>query len=226
MAMRDPKTGKFLKRVKNMLSEKEPTTLEHLFSEMPEKAEKENNEEFMDMSKVSVDSVVSHDASSLDASVKLNVVPTKTDARQSARRSKTMSATITVIGNLTADPELRTTNNNKSVVNFALAYTPRRPDGSDGNTSFYQITAWEYLADNFAASFKKGDRLVVVGRVSQDKWTDKDSDKVMSRLVITADEIGGTCRFHTVEMTRVKRTAVSESEAEAPADAENADIFA
>lgn len=209
MAMRDPKTGKFLKRVKNMLSEKEPTTLEHLFSEMPEKAEKENNEEFMDMSKVSVD-----------------VVPTKTDARQSARRSKTMSATITVIGNLTADPELRTTNNNKSVVNFALAYTPRRPDGSDGNTSFYQITAWEYLADNFAASFKKGDRLVVVGRVSQDKWTDKDSDKVMSRLVITADEIGGTCRFHTVEMTRVKRTAVSESEAEAPADAENADIFA
>jgi single-strand DNA-binding protein len=137
-----------------------------------------------------------------------------------------MSATITVIGNLTADPELRTTGSNKSVVNFALAYTPRKPDGSDGNTSFYQFTAWEYLADNFAASFKKGDRLIVIGRVSQDKWTDKDTEKTMSRLVITAEEIGGTCRFHTVDMSKVARKVApvveGENESEVPAE----DIFA
>lgn len=136
-----------------------------------------------------------------------------------------MSATITVIGNLTADPELRTTSSGKSVINFALAYTPRKPDGSDGNTSFYNIAAWEYLADNFAASFKKGDRLIVVGRVEQDKWTDKETDKVMSRLTVTATEIGGTCRFHTVDMTKVaKRTAPVQSEAEAEGQSE--DIFA
>lgn len=209
MAMRDPKTGRFLKRVRDMLSEKEPTTLEHLFSELPDKGKDEKMEGFMDMNTVSVD-----------------VVPTKhKTAQQSARRSYTMSATITVVGNLTADPELRQTNSGKSVVNFALAYTPRKPDGTDGNTSFYNIVAWEYLADNFAASFKKGDRLIVVGRVTQDKWTDKDSEKVMSRLVITADEIGGTCRFHTVEMSKVAKVGSSAQEpAEAAEDSE--DIFA
>lgn len=180
--------------------------MEDQFCELPEKASKQNDE-VMDMKDVSID-----------------VVPTK-HARQSARRSYTMSASITVIGNLTGDPELRTTTNGKSVVNFSLAYTPRRPDGSDGNTSFYNITAWEYLADNFAASFNKGDRLIVLGRVTQDKWTDKDSDKTMSRLVITAEEIGGTCRFHTVEMSRVKRAAAVEVEAPAEAEAEQ-DIFA
>lgn len=160
------------------------------------------------------------------SSVSVDVVPTKQQhARQSARRSYTMSATITVVGNLTADPELRQTNSGKSVVNFALAYTPRKPDGTDGNTSFYNIVAWEYLADNFAASFKKGDRLIVVGRVTQDKWTDKESEKIMSRLVITADEIGGTCRFHTVEMSKVAKVGSSVQE---PAEAaeESEDIFA
>lgn len=136
-----------------------------------------------------------------------------------------MSATTTIIGNLTADPELRQTNNGKSVINFALAHTPRRPDGSDGNVSFYNIQAWDYLADNFAASFKKGDRLIVVGRLTQDKWTDKESEKVMSRLVVTAEEIGGTCRFHTVEMSKVQTRKAVEA-TEAPAEGESEDIFA
>jgi single-strand DNA-binding protein len=138
-----------------------------------------------------------------------------------------MSATITVIGNLTADPELKQTNSGKSVVNFSLAWTPRKPDGSDGQTSFYNIVAWEYLADNFASSFKKGDRLMVVGRVSQDRWEDKDSGKTMTRLAITADEIGGTCRFHTVEMTKVSfaKNDSSNNDAVVEEDAESEDIF-
>jgi single-strand DNA-binding protein len=204
--MRDPKTGKFLKRVKQALTNSQPATLDYLLP-LPDEGKKEVSE--TDMKLVSVD-----------------VVPTKLNARQSARRSKTMSATITIIGNLTSDPELRQTNSGKSVVNFALAYTPRRPDGSDGQTSFYNITAWEFLADNMVASFKKGDRLVVVGRVSQDKWTDKDSDKVMTRLVITADEIGGTCRFHTVEMTKIQRAAKVSEPVEGEQVEETEDIFA
>src|ERR1051325_3946122 len=108
MAMRDPRTGKFMKRVKtglaakraglnevqSSLSQSKPATLDIL-------ASKEANRKSMETNRVSVD-----------------VVPTKQNARQSARRSYNMSATITVIGNLVADPELKTTNSGKSVVNF------------------------------------------------------------------------------------------------------------
>lgn len=136
-----------------------------------------------------------------------------------------MSANVTVIGNLTADPDLRTTNSGKSVINFSLAYTPRKPDGTDGLTSFYEITAWEYLAENIAASVKKGDRLLVVGRLTQQKWEDQDG-KNRSKLVITADEVAGTMRFHTVEMNRTaKRTAAVEDSAP-DAEPEVEDIFA
>lgn len=133
-----------------------------------------------------------------------------------------MSATVTVIGNLTSDPELRQTNNGKSVMNFSLAYTPRRPDGTDGLTSYYEVTAWEYLAENIAASVKKGDRLIVVGRLSQQKWEDSDGQK-RQKLVITADEVGGTMRFHTVEMNKVAKRGQAEPVIEVEAESE--DIF-
>jgi len=134
-----------------------------------------------------------------------------------------MSAIITIVGNLVRDPELRQNPAGKSVLDFSLGYTPRRPDGSQGETSFYEVTAWEGLADNFAASFKKGDRLMVTGRVSQRRWTDEETNKGRSKLVISAIEIGGTCRFHTVEMSKVARVETSEP-VEVEAEAE--DIFA
>jgi single-strand DNA-binding protein len=198
--MRDSK-GRFLKRMKDALSSSVPATLELEFS----------NPEFPSEAPA------------------VNVVPASSkiipNAQQRARRSSSaMSATTTVIGNLTAEPELRQTNNGKSVINFSLAYTPRRPDGSDGQTSFYEITAWEYLADNIAASVKKGDRLLVVGRLSQQKWEDADG-KNRSKLVITADEVCGTMRFHTLEMSRTaKRAVVEDSAPDAEVEAE--DIFA
>lgn len=220
MSMRDSK-GKFLKRVKDVLQNSEPATLEHMLL-LPDRAEGQQ-QEFMEMKDVSVDRIIKSDDAHSGNEVALNEVPNNKHVRQSTRRSNVMSATVTIIGNLVQDPELRTTNSGKSVVNFALAYTPKRPDGSDGNTNFYNIVAWEYLADNFSASFKKGDRLVVVGRLQQEKWNDKDTDKQMSRLAVTADEIGGTCRFHTVEMSRVKTTKPVTEAVEEP---EEADIFA
>ena len=86
------------------------------------------------------------------------------------------------------------------------------------------MTAWEYLADNIAASLKKGDRILVVGRLSQQKWEDNDG-KNRSKLVITADEVAGTLRFHTVEMHRTAKRTV-ESEAPVVEEAEAEDIFA
>lgn len=193
MAMRDPKTGKFLRRVKEALQNSKPVTLEAQFADQ----------------------------------VKINVVPAmKTNAQHSARRSTIMTASVTVIGNLVADPELRQTNNGKSVMNFSLAYTPRKPDGTDGQTSFYDITAWEYLADNIAASVKKGDRLIVVGRLSQQKYQDNDGNN-RTKLVITADEVGGTMRFHTIEMSRTaKRNAPVAEPVVEETPAEGEDIFA
>lgn len=116
-----------------------------------------------------------------------------------------MSATVTVIGNLVADPEIKSTNSGKTVANFAIAYSPRRPDGTNGETSFYNVTAWEYLADNLASSLRKGDRVMVIGRLRQDRWETEGGDK-RSRLSITADEIGASLRFATVEVTKVAKS--------------------
>lgn len=211
MSMRDEK-GRFIKRMKDALSGSKPATLEHLIDTLPDRAESAIQEKFMDMNRVS-----------------MNVVPKKVaqatvnQVQKSTRRSYTMSATITIIGNLTADPELVTTNNGKSRAKFSLAYTPKRPDGSDGNTSFYNLTAWEYIADNFAASFKKGDRLVVLGRVVQNKYTNAEGNNV-SQLDITATEIAGSCRFHTVDMQKIQRKQAELVEVE-ETEAVSEDIF-
>lgn len=115
-----------------------------------------------------------------------------------------MSATVTIIGNLTADPELRSTNSGKDVVNFSVAYSPTRPDGSKGEVSFYNCTAWEYLAVNLAASLRKGDRVVVIGRLRQDRW-EQDGEK-RQKMTITVDEIAPSLRFATAEVTRVAKS--------------------
>lgn len=134
-----------------------------------------------------------------------------------------MPSNITIIGNLVGDPELRSTNNaGKSVLNIVLAYTPRKPDGTDGNTSYYEITCWDYLAENVAASVKKGDRLMVIGRVSQVKYEHNGENR--SKLVITADEVGGTMRFHTIDMHKVAKRVIAEPVE--VAETESDDIFA
>lgn len=111
-----------------------------------------------------------------------------------------MSANITIIGNLVGDPDLSVSPTGKSYVNFGVAHTPVRPDGTKGETSFYNVTAWEYLAENFATSFSKGDRVVVMARVKQDRW-EKDGEK-RSKYSMIAEEIGASIRFATVDVTR------------------------
>lgn len=124
-----------------------------------------------------------------------------------------MSATVTVIGNLVADVELKETNSGKAVANFSIAYSPVRPDGTKGETSFYNITAWEYAALNLAATAHKGDRLVVIGRLRQDRWEAEDGTK-RSRLNITADEVAVSLRFATAEITRTVKSSNGESNGE------------
>lgn len=74
---------------------------------------------------------------------------------------------LTIVGNLTGDPELRHTQDGTAVANFSVASTPRVPDGNggfkDGETVFWRISAWRKLAENVKASLAKGDRVVVIG---------------------------------------------------------------
>lgn len=87
------------------------------------------------------------------------------------------------IGRLTRDPELRTTNNDKQVVNFGLAVNTRRGKGQDDEVAFLEMEAWDTGAVCIAEHFKKGDGIVVTSAsVKQDNWKDKDSGQNRSKL--------------------------------------------
>jgi single-strand DNA-binding protein len=115
-----------------------------------------------------------------------------------------MAATFEIIGNLVADPEVRFTGSGKALASFSVAYSPTRRDGSKGEVSFYNITAWEDLATNVGASFHKGDRVVVTGRISQQRWETEDGSK-RNKIVFTADEVGGSVRWAVADMTKTAK---------------------
>jgi single stranded DNA-binding protein len=82
--------------------------------------------------------------------------------------------TVTLIGNLTDDPELRYTANGAAVANFRLAVTPRVRQGgqwTDGETSFFRINCWRRLAENVTQTLGKGARAIVIGRLRLRSWS-------------------------------------------------------
>jgi single-strand DNA-binding protein len=96
---------------------------------------------------------------------------------------------VTVVGNLTRDPELRYTNASKPVVSFTVAETARRKDGDqwvDGDTSYYDCTAWDSLAENIAENLSKGTRVIVTGRLQQRSWETPDGKRSKVELRIEA----------------------------------------
>ena len=102
--------------------------------------------------------------------------------------------TITIRGNLTADPEKRVTQNGLSVVNFTVASTPRTFDRAskewkDGDSLFLRCTVWRDLAEHVAASLTKGTRVVVVGRLVQRSYETKEGEK-RTAWQVEADEVG------------------------------------
>ncbi|MCW1249644.1 single-stranded DNA-binding protein [Acaricomes phytoseiuli] len=113
---------------------------------------------------------------------------------------------MTVVGNLTKDPELRYTKNGAPVAEFNVASTPRTfdkqaGDWKDGETVFTRVTAWQQLAENAAESLSKGSRVVVTGVLEASKYTDKDGQERTSQK-LRADEIGASVRFATVQITK------------------------
>src|SRR5690606_33589847 len=88
---------------------------------------------------------------------------------------------ITVVGNLTRDPELRFTPGGAAVVSFGIAVNRNIQNKNTGEwqteADFFNVTAWYKLAENCAESLSKGDRVLISGRLSQDSWEDKDGQK-------------------------------------------------
>jgi single-strand DNA-binding protein len=112
-----------------------------------------------------------------------------------------MSAQITIVGNLTKDPELRFTANGDAVANMSIAVNERIKDGDewkDGDPSFYEIKAWRKLGEQAAESLTKGTRVIVTGKMRNERFEAKAGGTRYSS-VITADEIGESIRFRKSE---------------------------
>ncbi|MCW2768769.1 MAG: single-stranded DNA-binding protein [Aeromicrobium sp.] len=117
---------------------------------------------------------------------------------------------ITVVGNLTDDPELKFTPSGAAVANFTVASTPRTFDRQtnewkDGDALFIRCAAWRQLAENVAESLQKGQRVVVTGALKIRNFERQDGSKGTS-VEMNVDEIGPSLRYATAKVTRVNRS--------------------
>jgi single-strand DNA-binding protein len=118
---------------------------------------------------------------------------------------------ITLIGNLTADPELRFTPSGAAVANFSVASTPRafdRQTGArkDGDPLFLNCSCWRQLAENVAESLTKGMRVVVSGRLRSRSYETRDGEK-RTVFEVEIDEIGPSLRYATAKVTRTSSSS-------------------
>jgi single-strand DNA-binding protein len=117
---------------------------------------------------------------------------------------------ITIVGNLTDDPELRFTPSGAAVANFTVASTPRQFDRQagewkDGDPLFLRCSIWRQAAENVAESLTKGARVVVQGRLKQRSFETREGEK---RTVVECDvdEIGPSLRYATAKVTKTSRS--------------------
>ena len=116
---------------------------------------------------------------------------------------------ITVVGNLTADPELRFTPSGAAVANFTVASTPRMFDRQtnewkDGEALFLRCNIWRQAAENVAESLTRGARVVVTGRLKQRSFETKEGEK-RTVFELEVDEIGPSLRYATAKVNKVSR---------------------
>jgi single-strand DNA-binding protein len=115
---------------------------------------------------------------------------------------------VSLVGNLTDDPEVRFTPGGTQVGSFRLAVTPRIREGDqwkDGETSFFRINVWRELAAHAAESLSKGDRALVLGRLKSRSWETPEGER-RSVVEVEAEEVGPSLKWATAtpQRTRVK----------------------
>lgn len=121
--------------------------------------------------------------------------------------------TITVIGNLTDDPELRFTPSGAAVAKFRLASTPRTLDRAsgewkDGEPLFLACSVWRQVAENVAESLQRGSRVIVSGRLRQRSYETKEGEK-RTVYELEVDEIGPSLRYATAKVQKMSRSGGS-----------------
>jgi single-strand DNA-binding protein len=116
---------------------------------------------------------------------------------------------VSLVGNLTDDPELRFTPNGSAVANFRLAVTPRVREGEgwkDGETSFFRVNVWRDLAEHVTDSLSKGDRALVLGRLKARSWETPEGER-RSVVEVEAEEVAPSLKWATATVTRASRKA-------------------
>ena len=142
-----------------------------------------------------------------------NEPTTLTENITSTRGKGTIMAgetTVTVIGNLTSDPELRFTPSGSAVANFTIASTPRTFDRQsnewkDGETLFLRASVWREAAENVAESLTKGMRVIVTGRLKSRSYETKEGEK-RTVIELEVDEIGPSLRYANAKISRTQRS--------------------
>jgi len=112
--------------------------------------------------------------------------------------------TVTIIGNVTRDPELRYIPNGTAVTSFGLAWNLRKQNGEE-EAMFFNVTCWRSLAENVAESIGKGARVIVTGRLDYRSYETQEGDK-RSVVEIQAEEIGPSLQWATADVERNVRT--------------------
>jgi single-strand DNA-binding protein len=114
---------------------------------------------------------------------------------------------ITLVGNLTDDPELKFTPSGAAVANFRVAVTDRvqrQGEWVDGETAFYRCAAWRGVAENVTESLTKGSRVLIVGTLRTRTWEGQDGQKRLD-LEVNVDEIGPSLQWATAKPEKVRR---------------------
>lgn len=135
---------------------------------------------------------------------------------------------LTIIGNLTADPELRFTASGAAVCNFTVASTPRTFDQTtkewkDGDALFMRVSVWRDQAQNVAESLARGSRVSVTGVLKQRSFDDKETGAKRTVIELEADEVGASLKHAVVKLTKIGKrdtTAPAGEAATAPAAAQ------
>jgi single-strand DNA-binding protein len=117
-------------------------------------------------------------------------------------------STVTVVGNLTRDPEIRYTTGGAAKASFGVAvsrrWQNRQSQEWEEQTSFFNVVCWREMAENVSESLGKGSRVVVTGRLEQRSWETENGEK-RSVVEIVADEVGPSLRWATAQITRNER---------------------
>ena len=131
---------------------------------------------------------------------------------------------LTITGNITADPELKFLNSGMAVAKFTVADNYKRNKDADDEVSFVNVELWGSLAENFAESISKGNRVFVEGRMKEQRWETEDGSR-RSKFILTGESAGPDLRFNTALLEKGRTSSGGNPHEPAPKAEETEEFF-